>query len=133
VTLPAGARIQATHNFGACQRAILEFMIEQNPATAAGRYEQLLAELRQVVQRLAWGPASGRPARFLAASSIQGRMLARQARELAARLGTPELREVILKRHVLLYAHSEREVFLLALKHERQLRYDLASLDTPIP
>jgi arsenic resistance protein ArsH len=37
-----------------------------------------------------------------------------------------ELRELVLSRHVLLYAHGEREVVLLSLKHERQMAYKLA-------
>ena len=38
----------------------------------------------------------------------------------------PELREVVLARHVVLYVHSERNVALLSLRHERQLTYRLA-------
>jgi hypothetical protein len=34
-----------------------------------------------------------------------------------------ELREYIVNRHVVLYAHSEVEVVLLALKQQRQLTY----------
>ena len=37
----------------------------------------------------------------------------------------PELRELVLARHVMLYAHSEREVVLLSIRHERQLGYRL--------
>jgi len=37
----------------------------------------------------------------------------------------PVLRELVLARHVLLYAHSEKEVVLLSLRHERQLGYGL--------
>jgi hypothetical protein len=36
-------------------------------------------------------------------------------------LGEPELRELVLARHVVLYAHSEQEVVLLSIRHERQL------------
>jgi len=35
----------------------------------------------------------------------------------------PNLREYIVNRHIVLYAHSEVEVVLLALKHQRQLTY----------
>ena len=38
----------------------------------------------------------------------------------------PELRELVLARHVVLYAHSERDVLLLSLRHERQFGYRLA-------
>ena len=47
--------------------------------------------------------------------------------QLARELGMPELREVVLARHVLLYAHSQRHVVLLSLRHERQLSYRLTA------
>ena len=33
----------------------------------------------------------------------------------------PGLRELVLARHVVLYAHAEREVVLLSMRHERRL------------
>mgnify|MGYP002134555864 CR=1 FL=1 len=42
----------------------------------------LLMQLQDTVERLAWAPASGRPARFLDAASVQGRVLAMRARAL---------------------------------------------------
>lgn len=42
---------------------------------------------------------------------------------MAQALGKPELRELVLARHILLYAHSEVDVVLLSLRHERQLGY----------
>ena len=125
MTLPAGARVRATRAFAGSQQAMLRFTLAQDPDTALARYEGLLQELQEVVRRLAWAPASGRPARFLDAASLQGHALAQRAQQLAAGLGAPNLREVVLKRHLLLYAHSDSEVYLLALKHERQLAYEL--------
>ncbi len=75
---------------------------------------------------LSFAPTSGRPARFLGATSGWGRFQAEQARQLAQALGMPELRELVLARHVLVYAHSERDVVLLSIRHERQLGYGLA-------
>jgi hypothetical protein len=46
--------------------------------------------------------------------------------QLAKALGMPELRELVLARHVVLYAHSERDVLLLSLRHERQFGYRLS-------
>ncbi|HSV46215.1 MAG TPA: hypothetical protein VLJ58_10520, partial [Ramlibacter sp.] len=70
---------------------------------------------------------SGRPVRFLGASTGWGQFQAEQARQLAQALDMPELRELVLARYVLLYAHSEREVVLLSLRtrHERQLVFRL--------
>ena len=43
--------------------------------------------------------------------------------QLATKAGLPNLREYLVSRHMVLYAHSEAEVVLLALKHQRQLTY----------
>ena len=43
--------------------------------------------------------------------------------QLAAQAGLPSLREYVVSRHIVLYAHSDVEVVLLALKHQRQLTY----------
>lgn len=74
---------------------------------------------------LAWNPECGRPARFLTGLSAQQLVRAQRVSKLAQEAGLPHLRELILGRHVLLYAHSDSEVRLLALRHERQLTYGL--------
>jgi hypothetical protein len=67
-----------------------------------------------------------RPARFLHARSAQGRSMADRAASLAGVHGVPQLRELVVKPHVLLYAHGEDRVVLLALRHERELLFQLA-------
>ncbi len=42
---------------------------------------------------------------------------------LALQAGLPNLREYVLSRHIVLYAHSDAEVVFLALKHQQQLMY----------
>ncbi len=101
-------------------------MVEQDAASAAARFEKLQAELARARNLLVFAPASGRPARFLQATTGWGQFQAHQARQFAQSLGLPGLRELVLARHVLLYAHSEQDVVLLALRHERQLGYSLA-------
>ncbi len=100
-------------------------MAEQDAASAPVRFQKLQAEVIKARSLLAFAPTSGRPARFLDARSGWGQFQAEQAKQLARALGQPELRELVLARHVLLYAHSEREVVLLSLRHERQLDYRL--------
>ena len=90
------------------------------------RFERLQAELIKARGLLAFSPASGRPTRFFDAQTGWGQFQAQQALQLARALGTPELRELVLARHVVLYAHSESAVALLSLRHERQLGYSLA-------
>jgi hypothetical protein len=45
--------------------------------------------------------------------------------QLAQALGMPELRELVLARRIVFYAHSEREAVLPSLRNERQLAYRL--------
>lgn len=100
-------------------------MLEQNADSAPRRFERLQAELVKARALLSFSPTSGRPARFLDAKTGWGQFQAQQAVQFARAIGMPELRELALARHVLLYAHSERDVLLLSLRHERQLGYRL--------
>ena len=123
--LPANARLQAAQSFVRDVRASSEFMQKQDGATAEARYARLLAQLSEARNLLRWNPEAGRPAHFLTAQSFQGRALAERTRAQAEALGMPNLRELIIKPYVLLYAHGPDRVVLLALKHERQLSFAL--------
>jgi hypothetical protein len=124
--LPANAHIQAAQSFVRNVRSAQEFMREQDSMSAEARYRALLAQLKEAREHLRWNPAAGRPARFLQANSAQGQAMAARAVALAAKHGVPQLRELVVKPHVLLYAHGTDRVVLLALKHERQLVFELA-------
>jgi hypothetical protein len=126
MSLPVNAVIQAAQSYVLNVRAAREFLIQQDPASADARYATLLSRLAQARHLLRWNPASGRPARFLVAQSGQGREMVARAKALAAAHGVPDLRELVVKPYVLLYAHSADRVVLLALKHERQLVFQLA-------
>ena len=43
--------------------------------------------------------------------------------QLAEQAGLPSLREYVVSQHIVLYAHSNSDVVLLAIKHQRQLVY----------
>ena len=126
MSIPVNARVRAVPNFLACLHAARSFMVEQDAASAPARFERLQAELIKARGLLSFSPTSGRPARFLDAKTGWGRFQAEQALQLARALGMPELREFVLARHIVLYAHAERDVLLLSLRHERQLGYRLA-------
>jgi hypothetical protein len=126
VSIPVNAKVRAVPNFLVCLRAARAFMEEQDVESAPVRFKKLQMELAKARELVAFAPTSGRPARFLDANSGWGRFQAEQARQLAAGLGMPDLRELVLARHILLYAHSEREVVLLSLRHERELGYGLS-------
>ena len=125
MSLPVNAKVRAVPNFLACLHAARGFMVLQDATSASARFEKLQAELVKARGLLAFAPTSGRPASFLDAKTGWGRFQAQQAVQLAQALGMPGLREVVLARHVVLYAHSERDVLLLSLRHERQLEYRL--------
>lgn len=123
MALPVNARIGATPNFASNLEQVRVFFVTQDAATALTRFNQLKAELREMKRILSWSPAGGRPARFLNGRSVQAQMRTASVMQLAAQVGLPCLREYVVAQHVVLYAHSDSEVILLALKHHRQLAY----------
>ncbi|MFN3303314.1 MAG: type II toxin-antitoxin system RelE/ParE family toxin [Roseateles sp.] len=123
--LPANVQLQAAQSFVRDVRASGEFMRQQDAASADARYAVLLAQIAQTRELLRWNPEAGRPARWLESQSFQGRAMAERARALAETHGLPHLRELIIKPHVLLYAHGTDRVVLLALKHDRQFTFRL--------
>lgn len=125
MALPVNARVQAAQSFARDLRCAHEFLHQQDGNSADERYGLLLRQLNEAREHLRWNPAAGRPARFLQSHSAQGRVLAARALALAASQHTPQLRELVVKPYVLLYAHSEDRVVLLALKHQRQLEFRL--------
>jgi hypothetical protein len=123
MTLPERASVAAAPNFLANLEAARLFLVEQDATSAAERFRKLKQELREMVSVLSWSPAGGRPARFLTSRSVQARLRAESIKNLAAQVGLPSLREFVLGQYMVLYAHAETEVVLLALKHQRQLIY----------
>jgi hypothetical protein len=125
VSLPVNAALQAAQSYVRNVRAAQEFLAQQDANSAELRSTRLMADLRQAHDLLRRNPASGRPARFLSANSAQAQTLAARAQALATAHGVPHLRELVVKPYLLLYAHSADRVVLLALKHERQLVFEM--------
>ena len=125
MALPVNAHIEAAQSFVRSVRAAEEFMLQQDATSAEARYAALLAQLNEARQHLRWNPAAGRPARFAQTRSAQGQALAARATALAVKHRVPQLRELIVKPYVLLYAHGADRVVLLALKHERELVFQI--------
>lgn len=123
MTLPIRARVEAAPNFISNLKDAHQFFVEQDADSASERFRKLKAELREMVTVLSWSLASGHPARFFTARSAQARLRTQAVQQLAVQAGLPNLREYIVNRHIVLYAHSEVEVVLPALKHQRQLTY----------
>ena len=117
------AQVSAAQHFAGCLQAVHAFMLEQDAASAPARLAQLKRDLRDMKTLLAWSPASGRPARFLRPNSAQAGLRLAAVQRLAQSAGLPQLREYVIGSYLVLYAHSDAEVVLLPLKHQRQLAY----------
>ncbi|MCK6412736.1 MAG: hypothetical protein L6Q55_09970 [Azonexus sp.] len=128
MALPLNAKVEAAPNFLANLDAAHQFFQIQDAGSADARLAKLKANLREMISILAWSPASGRPARFLSAKSAQATLKANAVQQLAEQAGLPSLREYVVgQQFIVLYAHSEAEVVLLAIKHQRQLMYSAES------
>ena len=123
---PAGkARIRAAQNFLANLDAISELLLETRPEDAAASFQALQRDIDELLSLLELHPAIGRPARFLNSRSVQARERAGRVLRLAGSLQIAELREYVLREYIVLYAASNADVVLLAIKHQRQLRYSV--------
>ena len=127
MALPVHATIEAVPNFHRGLEIARAFFIEQDEDSAANRVAKLRVSLGEMMDILAWAPASGRPARFYAGKSAQTRLRLSPVLDLAQQAGMPELREYVVDQHTVLYAHSADRVLLLAIKHQRQLAYEVSS------
>lgn len=124
MALPINAKVEAAPNFLANLDAAHHFFQVQDADTAAARLAKLKEDLREMIAILGWSPASGRPARFLSAKSAQATLNTNTVQQLAEQAGLPHLREYVVgQQFIVLYAHSNTDVVLLALKHQRQLLY----------
>ena len=123
MVLPITVKVEATPNFLANLDEAYAFFKAQVSDSADFRLEKLKSELRDMIPIIAWSPASGRPARFLSGKSAQACVRTETVLRLAQSVGLPFLREYVVGQHIVLYAHSETDAVLLALKHQRQLTY----------
>ena len=128
MALPLNAKVEAAPNFLANLDSAHQFFQVQDEDSTDGRLAKLKQDLREMIAVLAWSPASGRPARFLSAKSAQATLRSNAVQQLAAQAGLPSLREYVVgQQFIVLYAHSDTDVVLLALKHQRQLMYSADS------
>ena len=111
--------MKLTANFEGNLAALKAFLIE---AAAAHAYDALLDDLLQTaIPSLERYPRIGKP--FLAREprSIESRAAVERLR---ARLGRGEIREIVVGDHVILYAFIGGTVYLLSIRHHRQLSFD---------
>lgn len=120
MALSLNAKVEAAPNFLSNLNAAHHFFQLQDADSADARLAKLKTDLREMSAILSWSPASGRPARFL---SAQAKLKMNSIQRLAEQAQLPQIREFVVGQHIVLYAHSENRVVLLALKNQRQLAY----------
>jgi plasmid stabilization system protein ParE len=119
--------VKLTANFELNLEEIEQFLID---AEAEPAYDGLLDELlATVIPNLERFPAMGRsfidrPVRSVETTNgidaLQGKL---------SKIGrNAEIREYVLQHYLLLYAFTGKEIFLLAIRHHKQLSFDFNAL-----
>lgn len=115
--------VKLTANFEHNLEAIGAFLVE---AEAAQAYGALLDELLDtIIPNLERFPDIGRPFLDRPVRSVE---VANGAKRLRKKLHGGELREYLLTDYLLLYARYEDLVYLLSIKHHKQLSFDFDHL-----
>jgi plasmid stabilization system protein ParE len=118
--------IKFTANFEKNLDEIERFLIE---AQASQAYDGLLTELLEtVIPNLERFPNMGRPFMLRPPGSVEAtNALATLRTKLSSLTKDPQaLREHVLKDYLLLYAQIGSAIYLLLIRHHRQLSFDLA-------
>ena len=102
----------------------IERFLEENEATSA--FDLLLDELADtVVPNLQSFPKMGRPFLDRPALSVEAASRVEKLRTQLDGLGSSsDIREYVLSHYLVLYAVTETTVYLLSIRHHRQLSFD---------
>ncbi len=117
--------VKFTANFGRNLEEVERFLTD---AEAPQAYDGLLDEmLETVIPNLAHFPGMGRPFMLRQPGSVEttNALAALRAKLLALTTDPEALREYVLKDYLLLYAQIGGAIHLLAIRHQRQLSFDL--------
>ncbi len=116
----AGKRPRFTENFSANLTAIEEF-VAPHSRTAFHRFLDRLFD--EVIPMLCRFPQSGRSFLTCAVKSAKAKALTKVLRKLLDK--GDNLREFIMDDYLVLYLVRQGQVIFLAVKHHRQLSFDL--------
>ncbi len=118
--------VKLTENFERNLETIEAFWSERE--FPAG-YDRLLDELvENVVPNLEQFPMMGAPFLSRPTTSVEALSRQGQLKDRLARFATGELREYLLQDYLILYAHIESTIYLLSIRHHRQLSFDFTHL-----
>jgi plasmid stabilization system protein ParE len=111
--------VQVTANFERNLESIETFLVE---ALAPLAYDALLDELLfTIIPNLERFPDMGRSFMNRPARSVE---VVNAVRTLQAKLQNGALREYLLSDYLVLYARYDETIYLLSIKHHRQLSFD---------
>ena len=114
--------VKLTANFERNLEAIAEFLAKVDALQA---YEHLLDELSNtLIPNLEHFPAMGRSFLECPTCSVE---VANALLRLQSKLLDGELREYLLAEYLVLYAQLDDVIYLLSIKHHRQLSFDFQS------
>ena len=122
-----GVTIKFTVNFEANLEAIETFRIENNWPQG---YERLLDEMGEtVIPNLERFPKMGRPFASRPPKSVEALSKQKALHARLARLGeSSDIREYVTNDYLLLYALIKDVVYLLSIRHQKQLSFDFEHL-----
>ena len=118
--MAAKATLHFTDNFNANLEAIELFLKREGRSVFQRLLDRLFDDICPMVSRF---PQSGRPFLARRAGSVQGETMASLLKELLGQVDV--LREFTVDDYVLLYLVRGTRIYFLAIKHHRQLSYDL--------
>jgi hypothetical protein len=110
-------------SFNEARAKIEEFMLAQDVATAATRFERLLTEIFNFIDLVKLHPQIGRPFKPVRAKSPDEVAQLDRIRHKIADSGLDDPREYILRDYVLLYVRSDSRVSLISIRHQREVTY----------
>lgn len=120
-------QVKLTANFERNLEAVEAFLLE---AGAPRVFDALLDELTDtVIPNLERFPGMGRLFLERPARSVEvANGIERLSKQLAAIAKDSELREYVMTHYLLLYARVKGTVYLLSIRHQRQLSFDFQAL-----
>lgn len=125
--MTARQRVKLTANFERNLQELETFLLE---AQAPHAFDALLEELTDtVIPNLEAFPGMGRlfqarPARSVEVANGQQSL----NRQLTAWSRDAEIREYVMDHHLVLYARAKDTLYLLSIRHQRQVSFDFGAL-----
>lgn len=125
--MPTKALVKFTANFERNLKELDAFLVQ---AQAPHAFDALLDELTDtVIPNLESFPGMGRLFMQRTTRSVEATNgMARLTQQLKAMAKDAELREYVMNHYLLLYARIKGVVYLLSIRHQKQLSFDFETL-----